>query len=300
MIHVEPLHDDALIEVAALFNHANANLPYHWPLDADAFRTLVLLNQGEPHARLGADPEGWLTARVDTRLVGFVHCDIGRLITDDRAERRGFIRTIALLPDSQAVVVKSLLAAAEMYFRARNVSDVTAYDMHTGYACLLAGRGMLPGHHFPIMTALAAAGFEIGQRWQLSERVYEVNAIEYVPQLSDLRLSVVNRAKDGFSLFLSQRAEPLAELHIDFLAELSRHGDMPTASLQTLQVAEGFRRKRLGSWLMQRAANELLTRGYQRLVVDINHRDVAGQGLLLSLGFEELPLSGYTFAKRLA
>ncbi|MCO6452029.1 MAG: GNAT family N-acetyltransferase [Caldilineales bacterium] len=299
MIEVSPLQDSELAEVAALFNLANQDLPYFWPLAADDFRALVLLNQGEPDAVLSADPEGWLVARLDGKAVGFVHCNIGRLATEDRAERRGFIRMVAMAPDHETAVHEPLLAAAEMHFRTRNVSHVTAFDVHTGYACPLAGRGMLAGHHFPVMTSLDRAGFKINERWLLYERVFDEGPIEYVPQWTDLRLTVADRSAQGFSIFLSQRAEPLAELKVLFLDELSRHGDRPSASLRNLHVAADYRRKGLGSWLMQRAANDMLARGYPRLIVSINHLDAPAQGLLISLGFEELPLSGYSFVKQL-
>ncbi|NOX63604.1 MAG: GNAT family N-acetyltransferase [Chloroflexi bacterium] len=296
---ISPLHYRELSAVVALVDEANAALPYHWPLTPNGFREMVLLHDGAPHAILEINPDGWLVASEKGRVVGFIHCAVGRLRDDEPDKRRGFVRHLAIHQDAPDETAAALLQEAERFFRARGVSHIDVHHMRTGYPCRLAGRGALTTHDFRLMVALGEAGYDIRDRWLMYERRFHEHLIEFPPPIERLRLQIEDQVDAGFSFYAAQHTDPIAHLRIGYLPELSVHGQTPTASLEHLYVEQGFRRRGVGRWLLQRAGNELLARGYPRLVADINHRDEAAQALLIHMGFDELPLSGYSYGKHL-
>ncbi len=298
MIDVAPFRDSDLAAVAELFNQTTAILPYHWQLEPQRFRELVLFSDGAPDAELAVDAGGWLAARVGDRLVGFAHCTVGRFATDERDVRRGFLRYLTVAPKAHPQTVATLLMAADAYFRRQHVHDILAFAIRTGYACYLAGRGVLVGGNVETMSALGRAGYRMSERWLLYETVLTGYVSERLPQPPKLTLKISAPTAGSFSFTVNDRSEVAAELVCAPLIELSEHS-IPTASLRTLCVAEPYRLQGLGRWLLLRCLNELTTRGFQRLVVDINHADAATQALLQHQGFEELPLSGYSYEKRL-
>ena len=303
MIEVTPLRHRDLPAVTELFNQATSVLPYRWAVDPQSFRDLVLLNDAAPDAALAVSPEGWLVALQGEHTVGFAHCTFGRLATDDPFRRRGFLRSLFVLPRAPSETATSLLAAADAYFRAQSVERVVAFDIRTGYPCCLAGRGVLDGSQMDVMTALGAAGYKFSQRWQLYERMLTGYVPEQHPQVPSLVLKLEEAAgilptePAGFQLAVTNRAESVAGLECRFLPVVSQGTGVPTASLHRLSVTSEYRHLGVGSWLLLRCLNELATRGARRLVVDINHEDEAAQGLMLRFGFEELDLSGYSYGK---
>lgn len=299
MLEITPLRHRDLAAVTELFNQATAALPYHWPLDPKTFRQLVLLHDPAPVAEWTVDPEGWLAATLDGHTIGFAHCTIGRLQDDDRLTRAGFLRHLAVLPKGATAAAPALLAAADAYFRRQEVVQVVAFPIRGGYPCHLAGRGALVGGDLEVMGALGRAGYRISQRWLLYEMLFGDYVVEHLPQIAALDLKIAASAQ-GFSLTASARAEFLAEIECALLPEVSQHTGVSTASLLRLCVAQASRRRGLGRWLLLRCLNELVTRGVQRLVVDINHTDADLQGLLLHVGMQELPLTGYSYVKSLA
>lgn len=301
MIQITPLRNSDLAAVATLFNQSAAALPYRWELSSQQFRELALFDDGSPRAELSADPEGWLVAREGEHTLGFAHCASGRLADDLRTTTRGFIRHLTLLPDAPPPVADALLAACDAYFAAQEegFDAVHAFHIRSGYPCYLGGRGMLTSRRFEVMAALGRAGYGVSDRWLLYERRFSAHLIERQPGLG-LSLQVEPEKEAWLSLYAAERSRPGAALHLDFLPELSAASDMPTASLRHLRVEPAYRRKGMGRWLLQRAMNELVSRGLRRLIVDINHADASAQALLLHLGFEELPLTGYSYEKRSA
>jgi ribosomal protein S18 acetylase RimI-like enzyme len=299
MLEITPLRHRDLAAVTELFNQATAALPYHWPLDPKSFRQLVLLHDPAPVAAWAVDPEGWLAATLDGHTVGFAHCTTGRLQDDDRHTRDGFLRRLVVLPKGAAAVAPALLSAADAYFRRQEVARVRAFPIQGGYPCHLAGRGALVSGDLEVMGALGRAGYRISQRWLLYEMIFGDYVVERFPQIAGLDLKIAAAAQ-GIRLVVTARAEFLAEIECALLPEVSQHTGVATASLLRLCVAQTARRRGLGRWLLLRCLNELVTRGVQRLVVDINHTDADMQGLLLHVGMQELPLTGYSYAKSLA
>lgn len=299
MLEITPLRHRDLAAVTELFNQTTAAYPYHWPLDPQSFRQMVLLHNPAPAAEWAVDPEGWLVATLDGHTVGFAHCTVGRLQTDDRHTRDGFLRHLAVLPRGAAAAAPALLSGVEAYFRRQDVGLVRAFPAQGGYPCHLAGRGVMVGGNLDVMGALGRAGYRISQRWLLYEMFFGDYVVEHLPQMTSLTLRI-ETAVDGFRLVVSTSADLLAELECQLLAEVSQHTGVRTATLSTICVGQTSRRRGLGRWLLFRCLNELITRGVQRLVVDINHTDADLQGLLLHIGMQELPLTGYSYAKSLA
>ena len=273
-------------------------MPYRWSLTANEFREMALLHDGAPYAMLELDPDGWLTATKDGQVIGFAHCAVGRLRNDEPDVRRGFLRFLTIRRDAPGETASALLQETERYFRTQRVSQIHAYHIATGYPCRLAGRGMLTTHDFDLMIALGEAGYEIRDRWLMYERRFYEPLIEHSPAIERLRLQIEHRGDEGFAFYAAQHTDPIAQMRIRYLTELSTHTQTPSASLEHLYVEADYRRRGVARWLLQRAANDLLARGYRRLVVHINHRDEAGQALLLYMGFDELPLSGYSYATK--
>lgn len=299
MIEVTSFRQRDLAAVATLFEQTTATFPYRWPLTPQAFRECALFDEGAPYASLPVDSQGWLVAREGERMLGFAHCAIGRLNTDARIDEKGFLRFLTTLPDAPDAVASALLTAANSYFRSHGVEEVYAFHVRTGYSCYLAGRGVLANDRIDLMSALGSAGYRMSDRWFLYEKMFQSYMIERQAQPQGLLLQVENRAQDGVAFYVAHRVQPIAELTIDFLPLLSENTSIPTASLHGLSVDEEYRRQGIARWLLLRAINELVARGYRRLVIDINHSNAPAQSLLLSLGFEELPLRGYSYEKRL-
>lgn len=297
MLSIAPLRQRELAAVTELYNRVMATLPYHRPLTSEQFRRWVLFNDGAPDADLGVDPAGWLVANQGDRTVGFAHCAVGRLADQPRESRGGFLRLLLLLSPPDPQTAAALLAAADAYFTAQGVTHIVAFHVRTGYPCYLAGRGVLAGHAFETLEALGRAGYRIGQRWLLYEQLLGGHVPERLPAWPRLTLRFDEAGPQAFALSVFSGYELLAELSCALLPELSEHTGITTASLRRLYVQEPYRRKGIGRWLLLRCLNELATRQVQRLVADINHTDAAAQGLLLHLGFTELPLSGYSFEK---
>jgi len=300
MIKVASLQTKDLAAVASLFAEATATYPYRWALSPQTFRDRVLFDTGEPYADLAVDPEGWLVASQGDYTVGFAHCTVGRLHVDDRGVVRGFLRLFVVRPDAPAEAATALLTAVDSYFRGHKVEQIDAFHIRTGYPCCLAGRGALSNDRFDLMSALGHAGYKMIDRWLLYERRTHARVIEMPPPLTDLRLQIEDRDEGGFALHVSQRITPVGSVFIRPLPTVTEGTGTPTASVHELFIAEPYRRQGVARWLGQRAINELVARDMHRLVADVNHENNAGQSLLLALGFEELSIRGYSYAKSLS
>lgn len=298
MLTISPLRNSDLAAVATLFNQSALALPYRWELTSQQFRELALFDDGAPRAKLNTDPEGLLVAREGEHTLGFGHCAVGRLADDPRTTTRGFIRHLALHPEAPPQAADALLAACDAFFTAheKGLDAIHAFHIRSGYPCYLAGRGMLTSRRFEVMAALGRAGYRVSDRWLLYERNLSAHLVERQPGLG-LVLQIEPDKAAWLSLYAAEGSRPAAALQLDLLPELSEAKGMPNASLRQLTVAPAYRRKGVGRWLLQRAMNELVSRGVRRLIVDINHADAFAQALLLHLGFEELPLTGYSYEK---
>ncbi|RME86435.1 MAG: N-acetyltransferase [Caldilineae bacterium] len=298
MIHVSPLNQEDIPALTALFNHATAHLPYRWELDAQSFRELVLEDDGEPWALLSPELAGCLVARYGEEIIGFAHCAIGYLAGERDNRRRGFLRFLITASDAPAWTANLLLAETETYFRERRIGEVEAFHIHTGYRCLLAGRGALPDQRLDLMQALGEAGYRMCSRWLLYERMIYTHTRELLPRLDRLSLQI-EPSEPGFALHAARQAEPVADFAVRYLPLLSQRSGLESASLEHLRVHEPFRRQGVARWLALRGINELASRGFSRLIVHINHNELAAQSLLLSLGFDELPLRAYSYTKNI-
>jgi GNAT superfamily N-acetyltransferase len=299
MIQVRSLRPRDLAAATTLFNDVTASWPYHWPLSTAEFQTLMLYDTGDPSLKLNSDPAGWLVAMVGQQLVGLAHASFsGQYL--DVAPLQGWLRTLLVRDDAPPQTARMLLQAAERYFREHGVSEITAFSPDAGYACLLAGRGILPGHRLDLIRAMGEADYQLQDRWLLYEKRVHKALSERLPDVTPLRLHWQSATTAHLEFWLHDGHAAIAHIRIHELSELPQHLQPASASLAYLFVAEKRQRRGLGRWLLQRSLNELLARNIHRLIVHINHYDAAAQGLLLHLGFEELPLRGYTYEKNLS
>lgn len=297
MIQVRSLRPRDLAAATTLFNEVTASWPYHWPLTTAEFQSLMLYDTADPALKLNSDPTGWLVAIAGQQVVGLAHASFsGQYL--DVTPPQGWLRALLVKDDAPPQTPHALLQAADRYFGEHSVSEVTAFSPDAGYACLLAGRGVLPGHRLDLIRAMGEAGYQLQDRWLLYEkRVYKALS-EHLPDITPLRLHWQNATAEQLEFWLHDGHAAIAHIRIHKLSELSQHLQPASASLAYLFVAEKRQRQGLGRWLLQRSLNELLTRDIHRLIVHINHYDAAAQGLLLQLGFDELPLRGYTYEKK--
>ena len=194
-------------------------------------------------------------------------------------------------PQQTAVI---LLQAALAYFRTHHINHITAFDSDTGYPCLLAGRGFIPGNRIDLLSALGESGFSMQDRWLMYEKSLSAHLTEQLPDVKRLSLRIiVERHRRIFHV--SQRSEHVATMIVENLPDLTEHTDLPTASVRELNVEAPFRHKGIATWLMLRAMNTLVSENMRRMIVHLNHRHGVAQSLLLKLAFTELPLRGYTY-----
>ncbi|NOZ70757.1 MAG: GNAT family N-acetyltransferase [Chloroflexi bacterium] len=299
MIHIRPFRPRDLAAATALFNEVTASWPYHWPLTTSEFQSLMLYDMGDPALKMNADPSGWFVAVAGQQLLGLAHaCFSGRYL--DVAPPQGWLRALLIKNDAPAQVAQKLLQAVDRYFHDHGIAEVTAFSPAAGYPCLLAGRGILPGDRLDLIRAMGESGYHLQDRWLLYERRIHKPLSEQLPEVTPLRLHWQSATGEQLEFWLHDGHAAIAHIRIHYLSELSQHLEPQSASLSYLFVAEKRQRRGVGRWLLQRSLNELLARHIHRLIIHINHHDAAAQGLLLQLGFDELPLRGYTYEKNLS
>lgn len=298
MIHIRTLRPRDWEAACSLLNQSTASLPYHWPLIPAEFQLLMLSDPGAPHLKLRLDPAGWLVAVEGPRLLGMMQVVISGAYLD-LTPPQGCLRLLVLAPDAPLAAAKGLLRAADRYFRQHEVREITAFAPETGFACVLAGRGWLPGDRLDLLRAMGEAGYQLRDRWLMYEKHLARPSPEILPRLTDLRLNWRSAETEQIEFWLHHEHAAVAHIHLKAQTLLSQRTQALTASLDYFFVSEVHRRQGLGRWLLQRALNELFARQYMRLLMHINHQDAAMQSLLLQLGFDELPLRGYTYEKDL-
>ncbi|MCP4167669.1 MAG: GNAT family N-acetyltransferase [Chloroflexi bacterium] len=297
MIVVSPLQQKDLAAVTELWNQTAETLPFSWCTSPDTFQKDIVSQNAEPYIDLQTQPEGCLVARDGKQMLGLIHCSVGYL-AEDEITLRGFIRHLTTLPSAPNWVAKLLLSEAEDHFRKQGVSDrVFAFHRHAGYPSLLAGRGYFATDRIDIMATLGDAGYQVRDRWFLYEKTFHSYVTEYHPSQGNLVLRILDSPDGITSLHVVHQGWPVAELSVVIMIELSKQRGAPIAAIKELRVEPGFRRRGVGRWLLLRTLNELTLRGVHHLIVDINHNDAAAQSLLVQLGFEEVPIRGFSYEK---
>lgn len=298
MIEASPLRARHLPALASMWTQALAQQGDHCPLSPREIEDHVLLHGGEPRAILAIDPRGWIIVRSNDDLVGFVHCTVGRLQSDDPETLRGILRALVVAPDAPAAVIKLLLRAADAYFSTKhNLTNITAFHLHTGYPRLNHGRGTAPNTQWALMDALGNAAYRLTRRWLFYSRDFVGVTPEHLPRLPGLKLQWEERMDEGFTLSVWSELDFVARARFLIFPQPSDCAVPHTASLYHLEVAPEYQHRGVGRWLLERGANYLISRGVNRLLEDVAHEDAPMQSRLLRLGFRECELRGYTYEK---
>ncbi len=298
MIEITPLYQDDLPSLAAIWSATLARHGFDCGLNEDEIIEHVLLHGGEPRAILAIDPKGWLVARADGVLVGFVHCTVGRWAEDDPETLRGIVRALVTTADASPAVVDLLLKAADRYFDGKqNLEGVFAFPLAAGYPRIAFGRGAMLGEDWALMEALGRRGFKLAQRWLFYERRFHGPIPEHMPQLPGVALFWQDEDEDHLGLVARHGMDEIAIIQFLQYPHPVSCAQPVAAGLYRLQVQPDYQRQGIGRWLLERGINHLVARGVQRLWVDIPHEDIRAQSRLLRMGFHESPLRGYSFVR---
>jgi len=298
MIEASRLRTSDLPALAALWTQALAREEDDCPLTVPEIEDHVLLHGGEPRAILAIDPQGWIAARSDGALLGFVHCTVGRLQADDPEILRGFLRTLALAPDAPQAAIRVLLRAADAYFRSKhNLTNIFAFHLHTGYPRLNYGRGTAGHEQWALMDALGEENYRLSQRWLFYNRDFTDLIPEHQPQLPGLKLQWEEQVDERFTLSAWSGLDAVARARFMIFPQPPECSVPRVASLYHLEVLPDYQHQGIGRWLLERGANHLIARGVHRLLEDASHEDARTQSRLLRLGFHEDPQRGYVYEK---
>ena len=298
MIEASVLHARDLPDLAGMWTEILAHQGSSCTLSPDELQENVLLHGGEPRTILAIDPRGWIVARHDGKMVGFVHCTVGRLPQDSPETLRGFVRTLLLTPDAPPAVTPMLLRAADNYFRTKNnLSNIIAFHIHTGYPFLDDARGTLLHEQWALMEAVGGAGYRLSRRWLFYQQVFDAPVIERLPHLSGLELHWDDLTDETLAVSARLEFNPIATARFMLLPR-PRDCSLPrTASLYHFEVEPEMRQQGIGRWLLARSVNHLLAIGFPRLLVDAPHEDALFHARLRRLGFHEQAQRGYTYEK---
>ncbi len=298
MIEVTSLYDRDLPRLAAIWSQALARRGFHCALSEKDIADHVLLHGGEPRAILAIDPKGWLAARQEDDLIGFIHCTVGRLEEDEPETLRGVVRALITAKDAPPATAGLLLKAADAYFGGkRDLDGVMAFDLATGYPRVAWGRGALLGEDWPLMDALGERGYHLTRRWLFYERHFSVPIPEHLPQLPGLALFWQDDMDDHMAFIVRSGVEEVASIRFLRHPQPSDCPEPLSAGLHRLDVRAEYQRQGVGRWLLERGVNHLIARGVRRLFVDVPHEDARAQSRLMRMGFHESPLRGYSFRR---
>jgi len=298
MIEASPLRSRHLPALASLWTQVLAQQGEPCPISAREIEDHVLLHGGEPRAILAIDPRGWIIVRSNNALVGFAHCTVGRLQSDDPETLRGILRALVLSPDAPAAAIKVLLRAADAYFRTKNnLTNIIAFHLHTGYPRLNHGRGVVGNTQWALMDALGNAHYHLTRRWLFYSRDFVDFIPEHLPRLPGLKLQWDERMDEGFTLSAWSELDFVARARFIIFPQSSDCEAPRVASLYHLEVVPDYQHHGVGRWLLERGANHLISHGVYRLLEDAAHEDALMQSRLLHLGFRECELRGYTYEK---
>ena len=298
MIEITPLYDRDLPRLADIWSQALARRGFACVLTEDDIREHVLLHGGEPRAILAIDPKGWLVARQEDELIGFIHCTVGRLETDGPETLRGVIRALVTAEDAPPATAGLLLKAADVYFDGkRNLDGVIAFDLATGYPRVAWGRGAILGEDWLLMDALGQRGFKLARRWLFYGRHFSEHIPERLPQLPGLALFWQDDMDDHFTFIVRLGVDDIASIRFMRYPQSPDCPEPVSAGLHRLNVRAEYQRQGIGRWLLERGVNHLIAHGVQRLFVDIPHEDAQGQSRLMRMGFHESPLRGYSYER---
>jgi ribosomal protein S18 acetylase RimI-like enzyme len=303
-ISVRPVEVDDLPALVALVNRWLSAAPYSLPMDRPAAYDLFLQEAEALHydaryaqrCRLGAWRAG--------ELLGFADIAVGH-DSDHRDEPErmphGLLRFLALTDREPLVdeTFATLMEAALRFWRNERIEHLVAYHISTGYAQFQAGAGILPGEWSALVRLLTSADWRFSQRYYALVRPSGAPLEEECP-FADLSL-VQQRVAGGRTYRIyHRRVESVASakvmaMHLDRTGTAER-----VAHVVDLEVAEPWRNRNLGRWLLRRILNDAALQGFQEVLAFLPMSLPIAMNLFVQQGFHEINYRGYTFEKALA
>ncbi|MGL4651832.1 MAG: hypothetical protein ACRC1H_20655 [Caldilineaceae bacterium] len=212
----------------------------------------------------------------------------------------GLIRFLACVPGSEHApeVLRLLLERAESHWRDHKVDRLIAFHATSGFRAFQAGAGMLPGEWAEHVRQFTAAGWVFRQRYYALSRATGAPLEEECP-MADLSLVQQRTAKGRTYLIYHRRVELVAQARTLGL-RLDRTGTAEqVCHLLHLEVAELWRNRNLGKWLLRRILNDAGHGGFQEVLAFLPMNAPIGLNLMVQSGFQENNYRGYTLEKKL-
>ncbi len=249
----------------------------------------------------------WLSHQVlgawdGETLLGFIEVGTGYdhatlHLSGDRP--LGLLRFLALPADYiiASRVAKTLLQAADEWWRESRVQRVRAFSLSTGYPDFQCGAGMLPGQWEDTLHWLTDAGYRMSERYYCMAYPLQRPLLEPLPEGKFSLWLQQTQTTRSYQILVGEERVAEADLHLRQVDVPS--GVNPIAYISRWRVLSPWRRRGIGRWLLRRMVNDAYLIGCRQTVLHVNHEDYAAVALLHQVGFEELSYRGYTLEKRL-
>ena len=237
-------------------------------------------------------------------LIGFLDAAIG-LDSDSLPlpdyQPLGLLRAL-LLPAAQPLAddtARSLLDAAEHFWRTGRVGHVKAFHASTGYPAWQAGLGLLPGDWSDHVRILTGRDYRFLDRYYCLHRTLDGKLLEESPPQTALTLVFRGTPANRQYQVFFRRTELIGEARIvQFMAEADSR-PLGLAHLVAWEVDPRWRNQDIGRWLLRRILNDATQRGLEQVVVFLQMQHAAAMNLLTQHSFVEHAYRGYTLEKAL-
>jgi ribosomal protein S18 acetylase RimI-like enzyme len=235
-------------------------------------------------------------------LVGFLDATTGfDTVNLGRPDHQplGFLRFVALTERSDILneTLLVLLRAAEQFWLEQKVQSVFAFSNTMGYPYFQGGVGILPGDWDEIVRALTSMGYTFAHRFYLLRRDLQLMVEEDVP-MADLRLEYQRSQTEVRYRIYYRLVEQVASARV--LALEATEGESRPLHLLDISVAEPWRNRNIGKWLLRRIINDATMAGFDELIAFPSSRYSIALALFGQQGFIEQNYRGYSLEKELA
>lgn len=269
----------------------------------------------ELHEQLfGAAPPTLLPVRWQRRtalgawragdLIGYVDAAIG-LDSESLAlpdyQPLGLLRTL-LIPETQPLAddtARSLLDAAEHFWRMGRVGHVKAFHASTGYPQPQAGIGLLPGDWSDHVRILTGRGYRFLDRYYCLYRTLDGMLFEETPPQTALTVVFRGTQADRLYQLFFRRTELIGEARVVHHVVNDNGREHTVAHLVFWEVEPRWRNQDIGRWLLRRILNDATQRELDQVVVFLQMQHAAAMNLLNQHGFMEHAYRGYALEKAL-
>ncbi len=300
---VRPLEADELGHALPLINRWLGAAPYSVPLDLRSAHDQLLRDLPSTHYDVRYNERRRLSAWRAGELLGFIDIATGHdrdHLSEPEHRPHGLLRFLALT-DREPFAQNAfdlLLRAAEEFWQERSITHLVAYHISTGYPSFQAGAGILPGEWSPLVRLLTGADWRFSQRYYALVRSTGAPLEEEIPS-ADLSLAQQRMADGRNYRVYHRRVERVAWAKV-MDARLDRTGTAArVAHIVDLEVAEEWRNRNMGRWLLRRIINDATLQGFQEVLAFLPMHQAIAMNLFVQQGFHEANYRGYTFTKQL-